>query len=440
MTDLRTSLERMRDGFTPPDDAYDRLVTRRARRRRGQRLGTAFVALAVAAAGIGFAARAFLGQAPRTGPSQLAPVQYPEGWTELPLPPRSGGEHPGAPVQIGFEALVWTGSEVIAWGGCDPGVQDECVPTDTGYAFDPATEDWSAIPAAPAAAGAPHAVWTGSEAIFIDEDTFDGVAFDSEARTWRTLPDAPIAPRFGAIYLWTGSEVIVWGGGYRGDPTIAEGAAYDPVADSWRRIADGPVGLNYANAVWTGREMLVFGSAQNDKGWAATDRAVGAAYDPSLDRWRELPSSDLSPQASSAAWTGEVMVAWDYEVHSQEYDPATDSWTPPQKMPLEFDECYPNSVPLQGRVFAFFCGRAALYQPATSEWSEIGGGPLDEELYSEAYERRIKLWRFATLVPTGDVVFLMMEGLTLNQDGTACYGCSGSPHSFWVYNPPTAGS
>jgi hypothetical protein len=435
MTDLRTSLERMRDGFTPPDDAYERLATRRARRRRGQRLGTAFVALAVAAAGIGFAARAFLGQAPRTGPSQPAPVQYPEGWTELPLPPERYGF--GEVSDVGG-ALVWTGSEVIVWGGCAPDVRDECIALDSGSAFDPGTEEWTPIPDAPMAAGTPHAVWTGNEAIYIDEETFGGVAFDPQARTWRTLPDAPIDPRFGAIYLWTGSEVIVWGGGDRGAPTIAEGAAYDPAVDSWRRIADGPVGLNHASAVWTGQEMLVFGSAQNDKNWAATDTAVGAGYEPGLDRWRELPSSDLSPQASSAVWTGEVMVAWDYEVHSQEYDPATDAWTPPQKMPLEFDECFPNSVPLEGRVFAFFCGRAALYQPATSEWSEVTGGPLDEELYSEAYERRIKLWRFATLVPTGDVVFLMMEGITLDEDGTACYGCSGSPHSFWVYRPPTS--
>jgi hypothetical protein len=430
MTDLRTSLERMRDGFTPPDDAFDRLVTRRARRRRGQRLGTAFVALAVAAAGIAFAGRAFLGQSPRTGPSQPAAVQYPEGWTELPLPPE----------RTGFEGLVWTGSEVLMWGGCDAAVSDECRPTDTGYAFDPATDEWTTIAAAPASAGAPHGVWTGREAIFIDEETFDGVAFDPAARTWRTVPPAPIAPRFGAVYLWTGAEVIVWGGGEREDPMSVEGAAYDPDTNSWRGIAPAPIGLNQASAMWTGREMLVFGSALNSKNWAATDTAVGAAYDPSLDQWRELPPSELSPQATSAVWTGRSMLAWDYEVRWQEYDPVSDSWSERQRMPLEFSECYPDSALFGGRVFGFFCGQAALFQPETSEWTEITGGPLDEELYSEAYERRIKLWRFATLVPTDDVLFLMMEGITLNQNDIACYGCPGSPHSFWAYMPPSGPS
>jgi hypothetical protein len=130
------------------------------------------------------------------------------------------------------------------------------------------------------------------------------------------------------------------------------------------------------------------------------------------------------------------MLAWDYEVRWQEYDPVSDSWSEPRKMPFEFDECYPDSAVVGGRVLGFFCGRAALFQPVTSEWSEIKGGPLEEEVYSDAYKRRIKVWRFASLVRADDVVFLMMEGITLNEDGTACYGCSGSPHSFWAYRPP----
>jgi hypothetical protein len=433
MTDLRTSLERMRDGFTPPDDAYERLATRRERRRRGQRLGTAFVALAVAAAGIAVAARAFLGEAPRRQIPRQAPLPYEVGWTELPTPPERFGF--GDTTDVGG-AVVWTGSEVIVWGGCAPDVPDECVALDSGAAFDPSTGEWTSIPAAPIAAGTPHAVWTGGEAIFIDEETFDGVAFDPQARTWRTLPAMPIAPREGAVYVWTGSEVIVWGGGDREDPMSLEGAAYDPATDSWRGIATAPIALNQVTATWTGTEMLVFGGALNEKNWAATDTAVAAAYDPSLDQWRELPPSDLSPQANSAVWTGEVMVAWDYDVRSQEYDPVTDSWTAPQKMPLEFDECYPDSVPVGGRVFAFFCAQSALYEPATSDWSEIAGGPLDEEVYSEAYERGVKVWRFASLVPAGDVVFLMMEGVTLTNNDLACYGCPGSPQSFWVYRPP----
>jgi hypothetical protein len=428
MTDLKPRLERMRDGFPPPSDAFDRLVRRRTHRRRAQRAGTAVVALAVAAAGIAVAARAFIGpgQDPSTRTGQASVVDYPEGWTELPLPPE----------QSGTEAVVWTGSRVIAWGGCGPYVPDECDPTDTGYAFDPGTEEWSAIPRAPISSGAPQGVWTGREAIFLDERTLDGAAFDPAARSWRTLPPPPVAPRDNAVYVWTGSEVIVWGGGDREDPMSLEGAAYDPAANSWRRIATAPIALNQVSGTWTGQKMLVFGGALNNKNWASTDTSVGAAYDPALDRWREIPPSELSPQAISAVWTGRSMLAWDYEVHWQEYDPVSDSWSERQKMPLEFDECYPDSALAGGRVFAFFCGQAALFHPVASEWSEVTGGPLGEQIYSDAYERRLKLWRFATLIPADDVLFLMMEGITLNQNGVACYGCPGSPRSFWAYRPP----
>jgi hypothetical protein len=427
MNDLKPRLERTRDGFAPPADAFDRLVHRRSRRRRAQRAGTAFVALAVAAAGIAVAARAFLGpeQAPATRTGQGTALEYPEGWTELPLPPEQGG----------VEAVVWTGSEVIAWGGCGPYVPDECDPTDTGYAFDPGTEEWSAIPPAPISSGAPQGVWTGREIIFLDERTLDGAAFDPAARTWRTLPPPPVAPRDNAVYVWTGSEVIVWGGGDREDPMSLEGAAYDPATNSWRAIATAPIALNQVSATWTGEEMLVFGGALSNRGWSATDTSVGAAYNPALNQWREIPPSELSPQATSAVWTGRSMLAWDYEVRWQEYDPVSDAWSERQKMPFEFDECYPDSALVGGRAFAFFCGQAALFHPGASEWREVTGGPLGEQVYSDAYERRLDLWRFATLVPADDVLFLMMEGITLTENGEACYGCPGSPRSFWVYRP-----
>jgi hypothetical protein len=73
MNDLKPRLERMRATLAPPDEAFQRLVERRSRRRRNQRVGTAVVALAVAAAGIGVAARAFMspqeGARPQSSPT-----------------------------------------------------------------------------------------------------------------------------------------------------------------------------------------------------------------------------------------------------------------------------------------------------------------------------------------------------------------------------------
>ncbi len=212
--------------------------------------------------------------------------------------------------------------------------------------------------------------------------------------------------------------------------------AYDPATDTWRRIAEAPHGLNLASGMWTGQEVLVFGSLLNGKNRADTPTSVGAAYDPATDTWRELPPSALSPQATSAVWVDDRMVAWDYEVHSQEYDPARNAWSHPVKMPLSFSECYPESVVVRDLVFAFFCGRAALYDAISGTWQEIHGGPLEERVWSDAYQSYVEVWRFADLVPARDVVLLAAEGITLNRKGIACYGCPGSPVSLWAYRPP----
>jgi hypothetical protein len=60
MDDLKDRLHQIREELTPAPDAFARLVARRARTRRHQRLGSAALALAVAGAGIGYAAWVFM--------------------------------------------------------------------------------------------------------------------------------------------------------------------------------------------------------------------------------------------------------------------------------------------------------------------------------------------------------------------------------------------
>jgi hypothetical protein len=342
------------------------------------------------------------------------------GWTKLPLPPE---RRDGA-------ALIWTGSRVLAWGGCNPDVEHDCAPTTDGFGFDPIAHSWSILPPAPRSGAYSHGVWTGDEALFVDRD--GGVAYDPASAAWRTISAPPPPRRHAAVHVWTGAELIVWGGGRAPRAKPRQGVAYDPATRSWRRIADAPIGLNLASGMWTGEEVLVFGSLLDRRNRAATKFSVGAAYNPAIDEWRRLPRSRLSPQATSAVWIGGRMVAWDYETRFQEYDPVLDNWTRPRKMPLSFDECYPASAVVNDLVFAFFCGRAALYDVDAHDWTRIRGGPLKHTI--QAHGRRYKVWRFADLIPAGDVIYLSMEGITV-KGGTPCYGCRGSPVSFWEYRP-----
>jgi hypothetical protein len=348
-----------------------------------------------------------------SGARQLPHETFASGWTRLSPPPRLRQD----------STLLWAGSELLLWGGCG---SHDC-PSVSGYAFDLAARKWERIPDAPQAAEYSEAVWTGDEAIFVmvgPRGPARGVAYDPGRDTWRTLPPAPTTARFGATLVWTGDEAILWGGGPRGASANVRGAAYDPENDSWRRIQDSPFGLNLASGMWTGREMLVFGSLLDRGNSAPTRTSVGLAYDPAGDSWRRLPRSSLSPQATSAVWVAERMVAWDYELRSQTYDPDGNRWTERIRMPLEFFECYPDSVAVAGRAFVFFCGTAALYEPESRSWLRLRTGPFSPTAGPNA--PRYGLWCCGELAGAHEVMFFLVED---------CAECSRSRQSFWAYRP-----
>lgn len=142
---------------------------------------------------------------------------------------------------------------------------------------------------------------------------------------------APILPRFEASGVWTGSEAIVWGGTdmtARGNGLLSDGAAYNPETDRWRVIRPGPLTERSAHlAVWTGTEMLIWGGHRANY----IEPPDGAAYDPETDRWREMADGPLEWEPNAAgAWTG---IEWVIAATSREdvtkvaaYDPAADTW------------------------------------------------------------------------------------------------------------------
>lgn len=154
----------------------------------------------------------------------------------------------------------------------------------------------------------------------------------------RRVTGAPIAGRFNASAVWTGTEVIVWGGsevptsltGFRSD-----GAAYDTIPETWRMIADAPLSAREAPlAVWTGQEMLVWG------GQGRSRRSDGAAYDPATDSWRRMRTAPIDwAWQSGTTWTGTEWVILTATsrgaVDLAAYDPATDSWRSITKPPAE---------------------------------------------------------------------------------------------------------
>jgi hypothetical protein len=330
-----------------------------------RRVAVGAVAFAVFAAAAVFAWDLSHPEQPSPAPVVDLAAELPEGWSELPPPPenRSGA------------ATAWTGSQLLLWGGYEYVGSTED-PDAEGFVFDAAARRWEPLPASPLGGRSDAAfAWTGRELLiwggwdggFRDPPYFgDGAAFDPVAGTWRTFAPAPIGAR-SAFSVWTGEELIVWGSTERAVRRL-DGAAYDPATDTWRTIADGPIDITDGSAVWTGQEMIVFGAALDENNHADTPTAVGAAYDPQADSWRELSPSDLSPQAMTAEWLGDELIAWDHDQASAAYDPIADAWQALPDVPLEFSECRPVTVATGRTVFGEFCGKTVVFAPKERAW------------------------------------------------------------------------
>jgi Galactose oxidase, central domain len=115
------------------------------------------------------------------------------------------------------------------------------------------------------------------------------------AEGWRHLAAAPLSPRIGHSAVWTGSQLLLWGGRIPGGGAKADGAAYDPARDRWSRLPPAPLAGRFGHAaVWTGTEVLVWGGVRPVRaGRSEVALADGAAYRPATRRWRRIAPAPL---------------------------------------------------------------------------------------------------------------------------------------------------
>jgi N-acetylneuraminic acid mutarotase len=238
-----------------------------------------------------------------------------------------------APGARAVHTAVWTGSEMIVWGGGTGGSTF----FNTGGRYNPSTDSWTAtsLTNAPAARTQHTAVWTGSQMIVwggVDSGGYfnSGGRYDPGTDNWtatstigapsaRTLPES----------VWTGSEMIVWGGGAA--PLLNTGGRYNPTTDSWTATTTtgAPAGRFFPSALWTGSEMIVWGG-ENGSGFQNT----GGRYNPTTDSWTATNTTNAPAprEAHTAVWTGSEMILWGgfggapYFNTGGRYNPGSDSW------------------------------------------------------------------------------------------------------------------
>lgn len=145
----------------------------------------------------------------------------------------------GTPTARWGHVAVWTGKQMVVWGGA-VGPDDDAPATNSGGMYDSATSKWTAT----------------------------------------SLFEAPSA-RVDATAVWTGEKMIVWGG-RNGPELLDSGGIFDPATNEWTKVSTkgAPSARIHHTATWHGKAMVVLGGFDG-----SNQLASGGAYFLASDTW-----------------------------------------------------------------------------------------------------------------------------------------------------------
>ena len=235
-------------------------------------------------------------------------------------------------------------------------------------------------------------LWTGSD-LFHLELTTNSVGFRYNLASNRIdVPNATGAPsgRDGFSAVWTGTELIAWGGRTNAMPNtlfLNTGARYRPSSDTWQPMTTtgAPAGRSFHSAVWTGTEMIVWGGISS----SPPSLRSGGRYNPTFDSW--LPMSTVNAPGTNGgnywtpwvtAWTGTRLLVWSVSGGTNSgvgglYDPTNDSWLTVSTINAPILGG-PHGAVWTGThlvVYDYSSNRLKRYSPATNIWETLPAAP-----------------------------------------------------------------
>ena len=106
--------------------------------------------------------------------------------------------------------------------------------------------------------------------------------------------------------------MIVWGGTVQGSGSDNIAWRYNPGMDSWlaSSTTNAPGGRESHRAVWTGSEMIVWGGYLYDG--ANHELNTGGKYNPGTNNWIATSTTNVPAgrDTHGAVWTGSEMIVW----------------------------------------------------------------------------------------------------------------------------------
>lgn len=244
--------------------------------------------------------------------------------------------HAAPPSPRYAHTAIWTGSEMVVWGGSDASGN----PLNDGGRYDPRTHTWKPMTMVNAPAGRFNhtALWTGTDMIiwggrsggfnFLSEGWFYNPALD----LWSPMNQTgQPTPRNAHSAVWTGSQMIIWGGA--DGNLLNSGGRHQLPAETWSVVTtnSAPSPRTTFSTVWTGSRMVIWGGAST---LVQGPFANGGRYDPTADNWSpvSLLNAPAARYGNATAWTGSEMFIWSgydgasFLTDGRRYHAASDMW------------------------------------------------------------------------------------------------------------------
>jgi hypothetical protein len=220
--------------------------------------------------------------------------------------------------------------------------------------------------------------------------------------------------------VWTGSQVVYWGGVMEASTCNSLGGLYSPATDTWSAInTTGAPLLAVVGGGYTGKEVVLRGDSCLPKlGMADRGPVIGALYNPATDTWRNM-SIVNAPTAENGTNVvlGERMVCWSgapydgvpgytptsgWTNSGAVYNAADDTWTAMSTANAPGPRAGMLALAMRGKMFVWggtdgttnslgeqsYFRDGGIFDPETNTWTAISkdGSPTvtaDNGLWAE---------------------------------------------------------
>jgi hypothetical protein len=326
------------------------------------------------------------------------------------------------PLDKNAATAVWTGNELIYYGGQEVGTG---LPLSTGFRYNPFSNTVVTLPTVGAPARYNHtATWIGSDMVVWGgydgtQNTEQGSRYNVKSNRWFNLPTSGLGVRQGYSRTWTGTELIIFGGySQQSGSYLNTGARYNPISNSWTPMAGANLARGYHSAVWTGTELIVWGGTGN----ILNRMNSGSRYNPQSNTWTDMDTNNApaSRIMGEAIWTGNRVLIYAGSTDTGpnrsggQYDPVADLWQPISPIGAPLADIFAAAIWTGSEMIVLNGDTGGRYNPTNDSWI-----PIDSP---SPYQYRAHL----TTGEDGPYVFW-------TDAGVLAFGGSAYPHG--LYNP-----